>query len=267
MTLIPAIASMRQLVILTLSWLVCLGRVAAQVTDSTVTSAAAVADISNTSMITTPVPDFGVVLTHLGSSTSSITVEWTIPSAYDAHIMEYMVQARKKDSDSVLRSPSITPTERLYEVADLMTNSHYEICIYAKFKEGHEVNGSIPEACDELYTLALIRNDSLIALFAALGYIVLMILIGYLCWYCAQKRSKGAASEDGSGDEQEELLEKKDDSGQHLLAPPAQGRPRSSIEEELPYIPYITPPIEEMDNDREGKPVVRRGYSGASNNL
>lgn len=209
-------------------------------------------------------PEFHIHLNHLSSSTSSITVEWYIPPTFEENIEDYLIEARKLESEAILTSPSLPSNETLYEIEDLATNSKYEICLQANFKPGMEIDGENHKVCNEMYTLALIRKDSIVALCIAIGYILLMVIIGIVCWMCAQKKSReGDAAQDDQAEEEELLTEK---AGNNYLAPPPQSRPRSSIEEELPNIPYITPPLEELARERDGIPV-RRTNSGAATNI
>jgi hypothetical protein len=208
-------------------------------------------------------PEFSIMVTRVRRSTSSITIEWKIPYNYEDDIDDYQITTRKEGSEDLLSSRSLPNNGTLYEIENLVVSSKYHICITANFKSGDAPS----EQCEEFETLGFIRTDSIIAMVIVLGYILLMIIIGIICWFCAQRRLAAAEAEKEEDDvgvdqEEEELLTAKQDN--NLLVPPPIYRPRNSIEEELPNIPYITPPLEELN--REGV-TNRKGYSSAANNI
>ncbi|ELT92162.1 hypothetical protein CAPTEDRAFT_228258 [Capitella teleta] len=247
---------MMQLVLPTVLTLLCISLAGAEVTANTPVETTA----PTTVFVTTEPPSFSIRMKHAQSSTSSITVEWSVPYNFEDDMNDYQIQARKVDSDVVLSSPSLPSNGTLYVIDNLVRNAEYEICVTASFKSVDDTK----QQCENYSTLALLRFDSIVATLIAVGYILLMVIIGVICWLCARRRmerkEKDEEEEELKTDGSEELL--KPASANNTLAPPPEYRPRNSIEEELPNIPYITPPLEELN--REGV-TNRKGYNSANN--
>lgn len=129
---------------------------------------------------TTP-PPFSFSISEIGVNTNHIEIQFDIVPANHT-IVKYLVTAQKKDSDSVIISPEINNTVTTYTIDDLMTDSEYEICATATVKNStgeFEVQDCLAEE-----TIPLIRADSLYILFIVLGYFIIMVLIGIICWKC-----------------------------------------------------------------------------------
>lgn len=184
-------------------------------------------------------PVFGIELLHSGSNVNHIDVRWESHESFNDDVKRYYLTAQKRGSLNVLTSPDLDSDVREYLIEDLIHNSYYEVCLFAELK-----NGTTVEDCeDEWFTIEFIRDDSLIILFCVLGYIFLMILIGYLCWSYAKKKAEEEA------EEEEEEAEK--EGNEALLG---KQRPQSAGIDDRD-IPYITPPLSELEKEKS-KPSV-----------
>lgn len=185
---------------------------------------------------------------------SSVAITWDAPE--EGEVTSYRIRAQKTDSEDLIYSPSFDPPENEYLMENLMANSEYEICVLADLK-GKEGKDHLKD-CRNVSTIPIVRVDSMLALFAALGFIFLMILIGILCWCCAHRRARRSA-------EEEEEEEDEADAEPEKVAPviyrpayvsPPTGSPvRSSIEDN-PDIPYITPPVDQLNKPNQYNPKV-----------
>ena len=141
---------------------------------------------------TTPTPPvFEVELVHVRSFINAISVSWATHKSFNDDVKRYYATATKVGSLNVLTSPDITSDIRQFEFEDLVHESDYMICLYCEME-----NGTLIEDCEQLDTIAFIRDDSLIILFCVLGYIGLMILLGYFCWSYAKKKAEEEAMEE-----------------------------------------------------------------------
>jgi len=188
---------------------------------------------TDTILVSTEPPAFSLVLQEIESSTSTIKLNWTVPRNYE--IKYSRVQSNRIDSDAITSSPELTETE--YEVEDLKRETKYNICVTV-YNEGTEYDGT--QKCDTFATIKLIRDDSLIALFGVIGFLLLCILGGYLCWkYQASKHKK---DEDG-------------EEGENAKLNNVHGNPVSIEDND---IPFITPPPDELT------PEERKEYEAAA---
>lgn len=178
------------------------------------------------------------------SSTTTIHITWDVPETND--IRHYYVQSRRKDRSDIIRSPPLPSSRRNYVIHDLVRNSEYQVCVYAHFD-----NETSTSNCTDMGTIPLIRDDSLIGVFCALGYILLMILLGYLVWRYHKRKSekKLLESEEGSRSEEEGEKLNPNSAPAQYLGPPGSDVPRSSIEDQ--DIPYITPPVEQLSDEEK----------------
>ena len=210
--------------------------------------------VSEASLPASTEPTFsGVRFSHKESTTTAIIVEWEVSADYEA--MGFRVMVQKEGSRDVIRSPALPASQREYATEDLVMHASYNVCLWAAINSGEvgftsDENGDVfykEHWCIDAVTIPIMRDDSVIALVAALGYIILMILIGYLCWRYAKSRME--REEDEETDDTEETKMRSDP-----YPPPYSPRKdpaiRSSIED--PDIPYITPPIGELSTDEQG---------------
>ena len=191
-------------------------------------------------------------------TTSSLEVRWKVPDGYILS-KSYLEAKRMNSGDQGVSvvTPDLGNATSKYEISDLMTNSKYEICLYAEVtKIDPNITSDMEEnivRCTTMSTVPLIRADSLIVLFCVIGYLLLMILIGYLCWRRAHKqKEEQLLNDEDDSDEEEKARENGDQSKPILLsAPPPQQqqRPRSAIEDE--DIPYITPPWDQIEKEKQ----------------
>lgn len=131
-----------------------------------------------TEAVTLP-PVFNINLTHVESDTSHIDIAWVlVPAGYE--VDSWVVQAQKEDSESLIISPSLNATTRDYSVEDLMAKTDYVICLIAS-AANESWSGEVT-TCEDMSTIALIRWDSIYVLFLVIGYLLLMVLIGIICW-------------------------------------------------------------------------------------
>lgn len=157
---------------------------------------------------TVPPPVFNVKVQHNLSDVNNIKVIWDNHASFDDDVEYYYLTAQHEDSDDIITTPHLESNVRTYTLDNLMHNSYYNICLYAKMVENDE---PIHECTDDpFYTIEYIRDDSLVVLFCVLGYIFCMILMGYLCWSYAKRKAEEEA------EEEEEEAEK--DGNEALLA-------------------------------------------------
>lgn len=143
-------------------------------------------------------PVFDIELFHTGSDTNEIDINWISHSSFNDDVKRYYITAQKKGSENMLTSPDMESDVREFLIEDLVHESDYEICLYAEMK-----NGTLIDTCDDYFTIPFVRDDSLIVLFCVLGYIFLMILIGYLCWSYAKKKAEAEYEEEEEEEEEE----------------------------------------------------------------
>ena len=152
-------------------------------------------------------------------TTSSLEVRWKVPEGYILN-KSYLQARRLHEGDqqvSVVTSDLGNATSK-FVINDLMTDSKYEICLYGEvarvsYNASADMEGDIVE-CVKMSTVPLIRADSLIVLFCVIGYIVLMILIGYLCWRRAHKqKEEELLKEEEESDDDEKAHENGDQVG------------------------------------------------------
>ncbi|KAI0234839.1 hypothetical protein LSAT2_014787 [Lamellibrachia satsuma] len=186
---------------------------------------------------TAPANDsFFIEIVHRHSSTSSIAIDWIVPSQYD--VTEYVVESRRRGSKSVTRSMPLPGNSRTYELTDLIFDADYEVCVYASLNN----NSTRHSQCTQLFTIPLIRTDNLLILFGVIAYIFLTFLIAYMCWRNARNKfdaqlREGTVANDN--DEVDERIDHAQNTPMLLSLPAGNKRPRSIIEEEEENIPYI----------------------------
>ena len=183
-------------------------------------------------------------LIHKESTTSSIELEWIV--ADPSLVENFVVQSKKINSESITKSGLIE--EYSYVVEDLRTNTNYEICVLVNYKDAASEDGV---ECVIFSTVPLIRFSSWIALLGVLGYVLLMVLLAYICW--RHKMNQLQAEEDEEALDPDGVNEKMNTNQEpitYLSAPPRPGQ-KSSIED--PDIPYITPPVEQLTQTERDK--------------
>ena len=145
---------------------------------ATTTLPPAIVDNDN-STVSTNATVFSFSIHEVQVNTDLIEIAFDI-NPVNFTVVKYVVTAQKKDSDSVIISPDINNTVTQYTVHDLMTDSEYEICATVTLKNS---TGEFEETeCLAEETIPLIRADSLYILFIVLGYFIIMVLIGIICW-------------------------------------------------------------------------------------
>lgn len=178
-----------------------------------------------------------VKLSHTRSTTKSITVDWTVPE--NSGVEGFRVETVKIGSQAKQISPILEWNATEYVIEDLSRNTDYQVCVHALLAP---TSNTTEQSCLDLYTIPFIRWDSLIALFIVLGIVLLLVVLGLLCWRHARNKQRRKHNEDPDNNKI-----KSESTQPILLAPPVDDRPRSSIEDA--DIPYITPPIDELEND------------------
>jgi len=165
-------------------WL-CIAYSSAQTTESiensTEPDVVAVEGTTESVHVSTEPPPFSIRMQPVDSSTSSITFNWTVPRIYEVEY--YVVNSRRNDSEAITTSPQLTETE--YTIEDLRKESIYSVCVTA-YKDGADYHQT--EQCSLFKTIKTIRDDSLIALFCVIGFVLLCILGGFLCWKYQQRK-------------------------------------------------------------------------------
>lgn len=229
MTTISMLASMLSTAAVLLSYLI----------SSVVTTTV----LPTTEQVSTEPPEFSIKVLENERSTSSIAIDWVIPKFYQDKVKNFEVQGKKRNSSAIISSTALTSEHRSYIIEDLRTNTDYEVCVFVTVVDIDGVNGPVEyEDCKYLSTIAIMRVGSIIGLIVALGYILLMILLGYLCWRYHKSKilAEQAKKEEDEENENKDVAEKQPIM---YLAPPVPGQ-RSSIEED--DIPYITPPVDKL---------------------
>ena len=194
---------------------------------------------------------FHIDLKHKESTTSSITIGWKVPNGYE--VSEYEVVSRKTSSNATTYSGPLDPEEDQYLISDLARNTEYEICVKAKVELDEDAADEEEQVCKLVFTIPLVLVSSLVVLFCVLGYIALMILIGYCVW---KRHTNKILAEQAEKEEEEEKM-KTNEQPQTYLGAPANNAPKSSIEDQ--DIPYITPPVEQLspsEKDQYKKALV-----------
>ena len=185
------------------------------------------------------------------SDVHEILVSWNISDQYDVDYCSLTHQ--KEGSQAITYSGSLYNATDGYLISDLVPDSEYKICLILTLAHSDQCEKS-EESCMEcvpMSTIEIIRDDSLIAVIVTLGIILLLILIGYLCWYCA-KRKLERCDDDDDDDECEHGSEVSESKQPILLSVPAGNGPRRSVDFEDQDIPYI---------DEHGMPIYK-GSSG-----
>ena len=145
--------------------------------------------------------DSNIELKHVESSTSSIKIQWKLMKESD-DIDHYEVTSQKKESDQTYHSTQLRfdhDGTMYYEVIDLVKDSDYEVCVMARDENHNEVD----KECKFFSTIRLIRPDSLIGLFCALGFFAVCIILGYIFSRYAAKKAQAEAEGD---DEREKII-------------------------------------------------------------
>lgn len=202
---------------------------------------------------TTPTPEsFNIKLKHKESTTSSILIGFSVPSAYAVN--EYEVITRKLSTNVTTYSGGIDGDSNEYLIKDLARNTDYEVCVTAKVDPDEVSQEELDQDwCLPVSTIPIVLASSLVVLFCVLGYIALMILIGYCVW---KRDTKKALAEMEEKEEEEEKI-KPNEQPQTYLGAPGNKPPKSSIEDQ--DIPYITPPVEQLspaEKDQYKKALV-----------
>ena len=199
---------------------------------------------------TTP-ETFHIDIEHKESTTSSITIGWKVPNGFE--VTEYEVISRKTSGNATTYSGPLDPDEDQYHLSDLAINTQYEICVKAEVELDEDVGDENDEACKLVSTIPLVLVKSLVVLFCVLGYVGLMILIGYCVW---KRDTKKFLAEQAEQEEEQEKM-KTNEQPQTYLGAPGNNAPKSSIEDQ--DIPYITPPVEQLspsEKDQYKKALV-----------
>ena len=185
---------------------------------------------------TTANESFSIKIVHRYSSTSSIAFDWIVPSRYD--VGEYVIESRKRGSQSVTRSMPLPGNSHSYELTDLVYGADYNICVHATLSDTSERRNQ----CKRLFTIPLIRRDNLLILFGVIAYILLTFLLAYLCWRNAKKKFDAQLLDASSDDDEDETAERIYDTQNTpmlLGVPGGDKRPRSVIEEQEENMPFI----------------------------
>jgi len=144
-----------------------------------------------------------VVLTlrHVASTMTSITVSWSSNSS-ESNVTTttppiYHIEALSLATQVQLISPRLPANQTQYELPDLAVDAEYEICVVS--------SGTAASACDVFSTIAVVRDDSIIALVLALLVIAIVIIIAVILWRCAIRRA--AAEEEETASEEKPDME------------------------------------------------------------
>ena len=151
-------------------------------------------------------------LEHVASTMTSITVKWSVnsseASATTAAPPVYHVKALSVATGVLLVSPQLSVNETQYTLPDLAVDAKYNVCVTS--------TGIAQPACAELSTIPPVRVDSLIAFFAALAVLAVVIIIAVVLWRCAVRR---ADSSHDSADTPSEGKPDVDDNGANEKSP------------------------------------------------
>ncbi len=135
--------------------------------------------------------------------------------------------------------------DQTFIIQNCKKTTEYEVCAEAWHNETYsEERCSYDEEGNDFSTPVAIYKKTLIILFGVLGYILLMILIGWCVWKRDYKAAEARLLENEEGEEEEKEKLKEQQQPQTYLGAPAEGAPISSIEDA--DIPYITPPVHQL---------------------
>ena len=168
------------------------------------------------------------------SHVHEIFVRWNVSDEYQ--IESYTIRHQKRGRQAMTYSGPLYNVTDGYLITDLGPETHYNVCMFVRLSNSDLCDKSegACSRCLDMWTIPLIRDDSLIAVMLTLGLIVFLILIGYICWHYAKKKLEkeddDEGSEHGSDESKQPIL---------LSVPPTSNGPRRSVDFEDQDIPYI----------------------------
>ena len=165
-------------------------------------------------------------------------IEVGLAVAHGWSVDKWIITSYKKGENQTITTATVDEDVSSFVIKDCQKTTEYYVCGKAYLNETF-----YDEECGEFSTPVAIYKKTLIILFGVLGYILLMILIGYVVWRRDYKAAEARLleNEEGEDEEKEQLKEKQP---QTYLGAPAEGAPISSIEDA--DIPYITPPVHQL---------------------
>jgi len=152
---------------------------------------------------------YNISIQHLQSTTSSVRFKWSTSIPDWMSVQNFEITATRLDSDSksVISYPPVPKYKNFFEAEDLVKDAKWEICVTTHLLNG--TSSANPEevevpTCFLSKTIPYIRADSLYWMFIVLGYIVLMIIIGYVSHRCAVARKEKEEAEALAAEEDDE---------------------------------------------------------------
>ena len=189
--------------------------------------------------------DKAFALRRVDSTPHTLLIGWNVTErGYDVMSSKIQIEVRKKGRDMWMNG-TVSSTAHRYTVHDLFSNSQYTVCLRAELIEIQTSTTDDHEQCVTMMTPPQIRPDSLLGLFAVIGFLLAMVLLGYICW--SRANSNLEEEEEGELSPIEEKIESNESRPFLLSAQPVStkpARPRSTIEDA--DIPYITPTWEQL---------------------
>ena len=163
---------------------------------------------------------FKLDIYHVSSSPSQIVISWNVPFGYS--VKEYQVQHREDIQQSWMTSSKLSENQTQYSIDELRSDSLYDICVQMNYTDNNQTVFDARK-CSAISTIPFIRMDSILALVATVGYIVITVLIGCCHWM------RRKAEFDKMQRERGEQLRISRQEGQTLLK--GDNKPHCSIEE------------------------------------
>lgn len=174
--------------------------------------------------VTTQAPEileFSLEINHLASSVSSIELSWKALVPDSIRVERYRITAVKNGSEAVTTGPPLKPTRTGYVVEDLVADSMYHVCVMVTLVnttslivEGAEGVEEEYRQCVHVATIPYILENSLYVLCGTIGFILFLVLVGFITWRCAmchaeqaeRKKDKGEGSGDAEKGEEAPFL-------------------------------------------------------------
>jgi len=155
----------------------------------------------STGLMTTeppPITEFSLDIHHMQSTTSSIQFRWdaAVPEWMKVSSFSITVAKIGSEVDSLMTYPEVPGREDYFEAEDLIKDAEWTVCVTSKVLNGTSNPQEVEfKDCFDSFTIPYIRPDSVYVLFLVFGYIILMILVGYISWKCAVSRKEKAQAE------------------------------------------------------------------------
>jgi hypothetical protein len=161
------------------------------VTASDVTTSALVhGDDSGTN---DPVP----AVEYVSSTVSSIRIRWNATKATNGSgsSSTVRIEAHNLKTKMTVVSPPISSDDEEFTIPDLAVDAEYDVCI-VQIDDG-------TKACSRMWTIPVVRYDTVMAVLLTFAFILLLILTAFICWRCAVHAAAPDDDEQDIGDNED----------------------------------------------------------------